>query len=163
MDWKFLKEKISQIGSKYKYVFVIVLVGILLMSIPQKHDEQPETPNPVQQPDQKLSEKLEQILSQMEGVGKAQVLLTESDSARTVYQTNEQKSADGSVRGETVIVSDGSRGEGGLITSVTPPAYLGAIVVCQGADRPSVQLAVIQAVSNVTGISTDRITVVKMK
>jgi len=36
-------------------------------------------------------------------------------------------------------------------------------VVCQGADDPAVRLAVSQAVSSVTGISTDRISVLKMK
>jgi len=61
-----------------------------------------------------------------------------------------------------VIISSGS-GEQGLIQTVTPPVYLGAIVVCQGGADPSVRLAVTQAVSVITGIGTDRITVLKMK
>jgi stage III sporulation protein AG len=163
MDWNTLKEKMGRYGAKYKYVLIVVLSGILLMSIPSARKEESETIIPEQKAEVGLAEKLEEILARVDGVGNVRVLLTEADSARTVYQTDEQRSPDGSLRVETVIVSDGSRGDNGLVSSVTPPTYLGALVVCQGADRPTVQLAVIQAVSNVTGISTDRITVVKMK
>ena len=41
------------------------------------------------------------------------------------------------------------------------PQYLGAVVVCDGADAPQVQLAVTQAVAQFTGLSTDRISVLK--
>ena len=43
------------------------------------------------------------------------------------------------------------------------PVYQGAIILCQGADSPSVRLAITQAVSKVTGLPTDRIAVLKMK
>jgi len=41
--------------------------------------------------------------------------------------------------------------------------YRGAVVVCQGGDNASVRLAVVEAVSNATGLTSDRITVLKMK
>ena len=94
------------------------------------------------------------------------VLLTEAAGAETVYQTNEDRSSSAdseSVRVETVITTDSGREETGLVRTVTPPIYLGAIIVCQGGDSASVKLSVVEAVSNVTGISTDRITVLKMK
>ena len=40
-------------------------------------------------------------------------------------------------------------------------SYRGAVVVCDGADAPQVQLAVTQAVAQFTGLSTDRISVLK--
>ena len=163
MDWNTLKERLSQILSKYKYVAVVVLAGVMLMLLPEQNEPQ-RIENSTEQPAEiSLATQLEEILGKMDGVGKVQVLLTELDPSRTVYQTDEQHSSDGSVRSDTVIISDGSRGEGGLVSAIIPPTYLGAIVVCQGAERPAVQLSVIQAVSNVTGISTDRITVLKMK
>ena len=64
---------------------------------------------------------------------------------------------------KTVIISDSGREEEGLIKTVTPPIYLGAIIVCQGGDSPTIRLQIVQAVANVTGISSDRITVLKMK
>ena len=50
-----------------------------------------------------------------------------------------------------------------MVRTIVPPVYLGAIIVCQGGDSPAVRLAVVEAVSNVTGIGSDRITVEKMK
>jgi stage III sporulation protein AG len=64
---------------------------------------------------------------------------------------------------DTVIITDSSRNESGLIRQVNPPVYLGAIVLCQGGDRPSVRLAIVDAVSKVTGLGADRISVLKMK
>ena len=50
-----------------------------------------------------------------------------------------------------------------MITQVIPASYMGAIVVCQGGDRPSVKLAIVKAVSDVTGLTSDKISVLKMK
>lgn len=167
MDRIAIREKTLQAFQKYKYVLLILALGFVLMSIPEGTQEaQKPTPTevPVEEPD--ASDALEQILGQIEGVGKVSVLLTEAAGAETLYQTDEEStiSSDSeSLRVETVIISDSERGEQGLVRKVNPPTYLGAIVVCQGADRPSVQLSVVEAVSNATGISADRITVLKMK
>ena len=164
MGWIKLKERLISVGAKYKYVLLVLLLGIFLMTMPQK-SEQKEQNEPVltQHAEADLAKRLESILGKMEGVGSVRVLLTESASAQTIYQTDEDRGQDGSLRVETVIITNENRGEEGLVSTITPPTYLGAIVVCQGADRPSVQLSVIRAVSNVTGISSDRIVVVKMK
>ena len=164
MDWIKLKEGLISVGAKYKYVLLVLLLGIFLMTMPQK-SEQKEQNEPIlaQRTETDLAKRLESILGKMEGVGSVRVLLTESASAQTIYQTDEDRGQDGSLRVETVIITNENRGEEGLVSTITPPTYLGAIVVCQGADRPSVQLSVIRAVSNVTGISSDRIVVVKMK
>ena len=55
------------------------------------------------------------------------------------------------------------RADPGLVRQVNPPEYLGAVVLCQGADNPSVKLSIVEAVSKATGLTTDRITVLKMK
>ena len=62
-----------------------------------------------------------------------------------------------------MIITDSDRKEEGLITQVDPPVYQGAIIVCQGADRGAVRLAIVEAVSRVTGLGADRISVLKMK
>ena len=63
----------------------------------------------------------------------------------------------------TVILSDSTRGQEGLVCQVNPPTYLGAVVLCQGADLPSVRLSITEAVSNATGLGYHKITVLKMK
>ena len=164
MDWGALKEKIRPLAVKYRYAVVVVIAGLVLMCLPSGTDDQPRaSPEPEDTAPPALSEEIADILSRMEGVGRVEVLLTEASGRETVYQTDQDGGSDETRRIETVIVTDGNRAQTGLVKSVIPPTYLGAIVVCQGADSPSVRLQVIEAVSNVTGIGTDRITVLKMK
>ena len=166
MDRIDISGKIKESFRKYKYVLLILCIGIILMQFPDKNaTEQQET---VHDPGISLSrtEELEEILGQIAGVGRVKVLLTEADGAQTIYQTDNdinRTSDSESHRSNTVIVTNSSREEVGLIRSITPPVYLGAIIVCQGGDIPTVKLSIVQAVSNVTGITTDRITVLKMK
>jgi len=167
MDWIDIGGKAKGLIGKYKYVLLILCVGIILMSLPKSADTTSQNEIPVsQEKSPTRAEELEAILGQISGVGKVKVLLTEAAGAETVYQTDEDRSDSGdskSIRVETVIITDSNREEQGLIRTVTPPVYLGAIIVCQGGDRPAVKLAVVQAVSSVTGISSERISVLKMK
>lgn len=162
MDRIDLKEKITDLFQKYKYVLLVLALGLALMCLPQSEEDEVPIQQDGQTTESSTSDALEEILSAMEGVGKVRVLLTESAGAETFYQTDEDSAGD-SLRVETVIISGSERGEQGLVRRVDPPVYLGAIVVCQGASQAAVRLAVVEAVSNVTGISTDRITVLKMK
>ena len=95
-----------------------------------------------------------------------QVLLTTERGEETIYQTDSHTSVGGdnnSAQVETVIISGSERNQSGLIKQINPPTYMGAIVVCQGADSPIVRLAIVEAVSKVTGLGADRISVLKMK
>ena len=63
----------------------------------------------------------------------------------------------------TVTVTDSQRNERGLINKTSAPIYRGAVVVCDGADNPQVNLDIVSAVSNITGLRSDQISVLKMK
>lgn len=152
---------------QYRYVALVLVIGLGLMLLPSGEDNesQPDIQE-VSHPEQTLEEKLAQILSQMDGVGKTQVMLTIAAGEETLYEWNEDISTGqetGTSRREVVIVTDESRKEQGLVQQVLPPTYQGAIIVCQGGDSAAVRLAVVEAVSNVTGLTADKITVVKMK
>ena len=154
---------------KYKHVFLILLVGILLMLLPEggksTGDSVPEPTVQCQQP-QTLEEQLSQLLSRMEGAGQVQVLLTQATGEKTLFQTDSDTArSEGSEtsRLDTVIVSDSGRNETGLVCQVDPPTYLGAVVLCQGAENSGVRLAITEAVSNATGLGYHRITILKMK
>jgi len=162
-----LSNRLTQFLSQYKYVVFILLLGILLMawpntkkqSVPEIHTEDADTKASVE-------DKLSDILSKIQGVGRTEVMLTEAYGSETIYQANEDRSesdTNQTIRQETVILTDSQRGHQGLVKSVNPPVYLGAVVICQGADDSSVKLAVTNAVACVTGLGADRITVLKMK
>lgn len=162
---EFLKRMLSMI-QRYKYVAVILLLGVALMLLPTgQKDSQPEQQiHNTQVPG--MQEQLEQILSQIQGVGKVRVLLTELQGEQTIYVRDENAydSADRTeVQSEAVIITDSQRNEAGLIRQLIPPVYQGAVIVCQGGDSAAVRLAVVQAVSDATGLSADKITVLKMK
>ena len=167
MDWINIAAKTKSLAGTYKYVLLILLVGVLLMTLPEKTLEETESVTVSRKTEShSKAEELEEILAQIAGVGKVRVMLTEAAGSETIYQTDEDRSQSSdseNLRIETVIVSDSDRTENGLVRTIVPPVYLGAIIVCQGGDSPVVRLSIVQAVSNVTGIGTDRITVVKMK
>lgn len=166
MEWLAHKEEIKTIVKKYRYVLLIFLAGILLMCWPSGQ-KQPDTVQPAQPPEEvSMQASLEEILGQIAGAGRVSVLLTEKSGEETVYQTNEDRSSGGDredIRRETVLVSDGTRDKTGLVRQRKAPTYLGAVVVCQGADSAAVRLAVAQAVKSATGLSIDCISVLKMK
>ncbi len=169
MDLTSITKKASTLIGKYKYVILILVVGFVLMSIPGKNEnrkivsDEPVSKNTETIP---INQQLAQILSRIDGVGEAQVLLTVAAGEKTLYQTDDSTSysdSSNTTKIDTVTVTDDERKQTGLIQQVIPPTYQGAIVVCQGADSPAVRLAIVEAVSKVTGLGADRISVLKMK
>lgn len=164
MDVKNVIQKIPERIRRYRYPVIVVLLGLVLLCVPNLDKKQSLEATQVQdtqQPDD-ISAELAQILSHIKGVGKVKVMLTICAGEQTVYQTDDTTS-DTSVRKQTVIITNSDRAQQPLITQVLPPDYLGAIVVCQGGDNAQVRLAIVDAVSKVTGLGADRISVLKMK
>ena len=147
---------------KYRWAALVLLCGIALMCLPQQKQAQ-KTALPEPQPRQTLEESLEKILAQVSGAGDVRVLLSGQVSETKRYQTDETASGGGELRQETVIVTGENRVQTALVRQTEAATYRGAIVVCQGAENPKVMLAIVQAVAAVTGLSTNRITVLKMK
>ena len=58
------------------------------------------------------------------------------------------------------MIGSGSSDEVVLTPSLYQ-SFVGALIVCEGGDRADVQLKVTQAVSALTGLSSERISVVK--
>lgn len=166
MDRVNIQKKIFTAFDKYKFIILIAGLGLILMLLPSDEQEQHKVQNQVHSSQQmSATEELASILGQIRGVGRVRVMLTERSGPQTHYQIDESgsQSADNTTSDkQTVIISTGT-GETGLVKSVSSPVYMGAIVVCQGADDPAVRLEISRAVSAVTGISMDRISVLKMK
>ncbi len=168
MDIKQVGAKALDFVKKYRYAILVLLVGIVLMALPEKAETQAEEQvrEEIAAPAPSLTEQLEQVLVQIKGVGKVTVLLTVAEGERNVYQYDEDVSlSDGSStsRKDTVITTDSDRDQQALIVQVVPAVYQGAVIVCQGADSPAVKLAVTDAVAKATGLSADKISVLKMK
>ena len=168
MDWVANKRTVLDFLKKYRLVIIVLLAGILLLVFPngEKQEEESMPVSTEESLQDSLQDSLEEILSQISGAGKVSVLLTQAAGKETIYQIDENTSAENggsSSHRQTVLISGTGREENGLIRQVKEPTYLGAVIVCQGADNAAVRLAVVEAVRSATGLTTDRISVLKMK
>ena len=170
MAMKGKTEGVRKLWDRYKYVALVVLIGVGLLLWPsgtgdmeismQKQSETVEEGN--------LETEIADILGVMSGVGQVRVMLTvDSDGERQLAQDTELSYSgdsaapeDYSRRSETVLV-DGDSGNETVVPRTMYPTYRGALIVCQGGDRAEVRLAVTEAVAALTGLSADRITVAK--
>lgn len=165
MDHTELKQTVLSWLKKYRWAAAVLLAGLLLMAFPEKEENAIET-QPQVQAEETLQQSLETILSRLEGAGKVRVLLSTAAGEEVHYQTDEDqtKTSDSAdKRVETVIITGSDRAQQGLVQRIDPPRYLGAVVLCQGADRATVKLAIVEAVATLTGLTSDKITVLKMK
>ena len=125
-----------------------------------------------------MEEELENILSNINGVGNVKVLLTYSQTSTIVpmydedlVESNiEETDTEGGVRKTTEtnskksIIYKESSGEKEPITqSVITPKVEGAIITAQGANNIDVKTNIVQAVEAVTGLATHKIQVFEMK
>lgn len=167
MDFIGIKTRISESIGKYKYVWIVLFAGVILMMLPERTTKD----EPIQQLNSSkeeitIEEQLENILCQIEGAGQVRVMLSVSQGEQTIYQTDStysQSENNTDSRTQTILITDSQRNETGLVHQKNPPVYQGAIVLAVGADRPSVKLAIVDAVSDVTGLGADKITVLKLK
>ncbi len=168
MDIKKIQNLLPTLLQRYKYVIIILLIGIVLMFIPgtQKNKKSEETAPQMMKEENNIQQELESILELIQGAGNVKVMLKESIGEETVYQINEDMSSSDASSNrsvDTIILTDSDRNEIGLIKQINPAQYLGAVIICQGADNPSVKLSITNAVSKITGLGADKIVVLKMK
>jgi stage III sporulation protein AG len=168
--WSFIKNN--------KFVMVVLLAGLVLILLPtgkaavEKREPAPAGEGAVFS----LAEQEKRIadaLSAIEGAGRVTVVLTLKSGPEQVLARDESVSSNQGGRGDssenstrrdttTVIVSSGGSVEKPVTLKYIYPEYLGALVVCEGADNPAVEYQLVKAVSGLTGLGTDKIVVTKM-
>ena len=158
-----LREQAPRLLKKYRLPLLIFLAGLILAAWPTGKKQETKSV-PVEAVSgfdlDATTSQLEQLLSGIAGAGCVRLMLTLSGSETTLYQTDSRtvtSAGSTTTQTETVFRQTGS--------SEKEPAaqYQGALVVCDGADSASVRLAIIQAVSSLTGLGSNKIAVVKMK
>lgn len=163
MDWVAAMEIIK----RYRYLLLAVLAGIALLTLsaPEKNTAPPVSAENTD-PESSLEESLAKLLSMTEGAGRVEVLLTQARGEEVFYQEDEDRTAgteNTKLRTQTVLTTGSERSQSGLVRQKNPPVWLGAVVLCQGADSAQVRLSMVEAVMDATGLTSDRITVLKMK
>ena len=167
-QWKLPEGAVWKALDRYKYVLIVIIAGIVLLLWPTGDRGQDagtggtaavrETFDLAQ-----LEEKLSRTLSKVEGAGEVTVTLTVKNSMEQVLASDRTTSVSergSSVEEETVLVSTGN-GQDTVLLTQKYPTFQGALVVCEGGDNAEVRLLLTQAVSSLTGLGADRITVCK--
>ena len=194
------KEKIKQLTSKTdegnnkkkieNLVFLLIILIVVLVAINfiwnYKKENVKTTDNnkklAIQEETKKdsdsdLKEQLEDILQNINGVGKVKVLITYSQTSQvlplynedTSKKDTEEKDKTGGTRIVTetdtkkdVIFQETNGNKMPITQSVISPKVEGAIVTAQGANNMAVKTDIIQAVEAVTGLSSHKIQVFTM-
>lgn len=151
---------VSSLG-KAKYALLLAAVGAAVLLLPTSQSPPTAEAPPVVQTEN-MEQRLEAILSEVDGAGKVRVMLTTKNDGVTVFQTDTQFSQ-GETRSQTVFYKNGTNGETALVQSETAPEYLGAVVVCEGAEHAEVRLQLVRAVCALTGLTGNKISILKMK
>lgn len=125
-----------------------------------------------------MEEKLEDILSNVKGVGRVKVMITYSKTSQIIpmydedssTSITEEKDSGGGTRivNETtskkdIIYKETDGAKTPITQSVINPAIEGAIIAAEGAGDANIKTNIIQAVEAVTGIATYKIQVLELK
>lgn len=140
--------------------------------------EELNTENKKSSEEENTEERLENILSNIKGVGTAKVLLKYSQTSQimpmydedSTESTTEEKDSGGGTRiinesstKKDIIYEENNGVKTPITQSVVNPKIEGAIITAQGAGDANVKANIIQAVEAVTGLATYKIQVFEMK
>lgn len=124
-----------------------------------------------------LEERLENILSNINGVGKVKVFINYSESSETVAMYNEnsktsvteETDTSGGVRKveetdsqKEIVYQEDSGSKTPIVQKTIEPKIEGAIITAKGASNINIKTSIIQAVEAATGLATHKIQVFEM-
>ena len=124
-----------------------------------------------------LEQRLESILSKIQGVGEVKVFINYSESSEIVAMYNEnsktsvteETDTSGGVRkieetdsDKEIVYQDVDGEKTPIVQKTVEPKIEGAIITAKGASNASIKANIIQAVEAVTGLSTHKIQVFEM-
>lgn len=128
--------------------------------------------------EQTLSQKLESILSKIQGVGDVNVFINYSESSEVVAMYNENSKSSTTEETDTsggirkvqetdsqkdIIYQENNGTKTPMTKKVIEPKIEGAIITAKGANNIDVKTNIIQAVEAATGLATHKIQVFEMQ
>lgn len=175
-----LKEIKKRLFDK-KTAVILIVIGISLIFVSELFATGAKTPKSEQAVTAEeyradLEKQLSRLIKSIKGAGNASVMITfksgkeyiyatESKSSQTTVTDSDQSGNKSEIKDgneyKYIIVDDGNGGEKALLITELLPQIQGVVIVCDGADIPSVKSSVISAASALLGISSNNICVIK--
>ena len=165
MRWK-LPEHLGKTIKQYRMVLLVLVCGICLMAMPASGSSESREISSHTLPQEELfdleefEQRVADILSEIEGAGRVQVAFTLKSGSRRVLAQDVHQDGQEMIT-TTVLVGRLSSAQESVIVQTLGPVFQGAVVVCTGGEDPNIRLALSQAVSVLTGLGSDRISVCK--
>lgn len=144
-----------------KLVYVILIIGVILLSLPSFLPRKEAEPSRETVVNERLEERLSDIISEISGVGKVKVMITYKSTSekRVAKDKNTRNSANEIYEEEkNVLLGSGSE-QKPFITREEMPKILGVAVVAEGGGRDDVKAEISRAVRALTGVSANNIAV----
>ena len=158
-EWK---KRWNETGKKVAPVLLVLVVGMALLMVPEQDTyemEQSSLPQNQEFDLERFEEKLEDVLSKVEGAGPTQVVLTLDTGSRAILAQDQRRSQDGEESHQIVTIGRGSGEQEVVMLQTVSPKFRGAVIVCPGGEEPQVRLSLLQAVTALTGLGADRIAI----
>lgn len=165
------KDLLKMVG-KYKYIIVVIAVGLLFLSFPSEKENSTDASKSsgADFDVERFEKRIEKALSSCDGVGRAQVILSVDSGPESVYAREasqrlreQQNITESDSDTKPSIMSEGSGRESPVIVKELYPEFRGAMVICDGADSATIRTKVTECVASLTGLTSNRISVIKMK
>jgi len=158
-----LTDKIMK-DKKALFIVAIAIVGMLLILFSGGSKTETEIAKGEYESEfsKDYEEKLQRLISKIEGVGKVSVMITYESGEENVFASDKEESfrnGEQKIKNDYIIV-DGDKGETGLKIKSVYPEIKGVAVVCSGASDPVIKERIISVVSALFDISTKNISVV---
>lgn len=154
-----IKEKTGLSSKSIAYIIIALSAVVLMIGMNSFESGKKETKELEKDTssfdtayDERLKAELEGIISKIDGVGKVSVMITFSGSYENIYQQDSQTTSSGDET-DTVIIGN----KEALIKSIANPKVEGVLVVCEGGENIRVKEKVINAVSTVLNISSNKV------
>ena len=160
------KGQMGTLWKKYRLALLVVLAGVLLMLLPSGSQEEVSGGERGEAFSLENTEaRMEETLRSIQGTGKLRLMLTLQRTSRLrLAEDTDEANRDGEVRSErNPLTLRRGGGEDVVVTEQEYPVYQGAVVVTEGADDPRVCLSLTEAVCALTGLPSDRVSIVKWK
>ena len=147
-----LAQRVKASMGRYRLVWLVILAGLILLLLPTGEKEG------------EAREETEQTQSAIDlaatGAGEVTVVLTVANGPRQILAENvDRDGSQGEEKTETVVLSRGSGSQETVTVQEIYPRYQGALLVCAGGDDPTVRLQLTEAMSALTGLGADKISI----
>ncbi len=166
IDWKARCKQLS----KYKYIALLIGVGIVFLLFPTSTSNEINSKSSSSVEEEfavsELEERLENILSQIDGAGQVKVMLTVKSGMKRVFAQDGRVEQDNELlqkESETVVISSGAGTQEAVLMQRIYPEFQGVLIVAEGGGDPFVKLSLTEAMTALTGLGADKISVCKGK